>query len=70
MQHREFVYTGEPFPKLDDPEYAAFLTEVQKAILWSLEKRKLLTPTQREQCQAELEDPFSRLRGLNKNSRL
>lgn len=55
MKHREFVYTGEPLPRLDEPEYAAFLTEIQKAIFWSLEKRKLLTPTQREHCLRELE---------------
>ncbi len=30
MKHREFVYTGEPMPRLDEPEYAAFLTEIQK----------------------------------------
>ena len=65
---QEFVYTGEPMPRLDEPEYAAFLTEIQKAIFWSLEKRKLLTPTQREHCLRELE--HCRQCTVNQNIRL
>lgn len=55
MKHREFVYAGEPGPELAGQEYAAFLMNVQKAILFSLERRKLLTPSQRQRCLEELE---------------
>ncbi|MCH1978308.1 hypothetical protein MCG44_00885 [Lawsonibacter sp. OA9] len=70
MKHREFAYTGKPVPKLDDPKYAAFLTEIQKAVFWSLEKRKLLTPEQREHCLEELESRHCRQCIENQNNRL
>ena len=57
--HREFVYTGDPVPDLDRQEYAAFLLNVQKGVLFSLEQRKLLTPSQRERCLAALENQYS-----------
>ena len=53
--HREFVYVGEPVPRLNEQEHAAFLMNLQKAILLSLEQRKLLTHSQRERCLSELE---------------
>ena len=39
--HREFVYVGDPVPELNEQEHAAFLMNIQKSILLSLEKRKL-----------------------------
>ena len=59
MKHREFIYVGVPVPDLDGQEYAAFLLNIQKGILFSLEKRKLLTSLQRERCLAELENQYS-----------
>lgn len=55
MKHREFVYVGEPVPELNEREHAAFLMNMQRSILFSLEKRNLLTASQRERCLLELE---------------
>lgn len=55
MKHREFVYAGEPVLELNEQEHAAFLMNIQTAILLSLEKRDLLTASQRERCVLELE---------------
>lgn len=57
---REFVYVGDPVPELNEQEHAAFLMNIQKSILLSLEKRKLLTHSQRERCLVELEKQYSR----------
>lgn len=37
MKHREFVYVGEPVLELNEREHAAFLMNIQTAILLSLE---------------------------------
>lgn len=58
MKHREFVYAGGPVPELNEREHAAFLLDVQKAILLSLERRKLLTLSQRQRCVDELEKRY------------
>ncbi len=63
MLHREFVYTGAPVPDLEGPEYAAFLLNIQKGVIFSLERRKLLTPSQRERCIEELEKHFAQKKG-------
>lgn len=55
MMHREFVYVGDPIPELNEQEHAAFLMNIQKSILLSLEKRKLLTSSQCERCLNEIE---------------
>ena len=57
--HREFVYVGDPVPELNEQEHAAFLMNIQKSILLSLEKRKLLTHSQCERCLAKLEKQYS-----------
>lgn len=54
-QAREFVYVGDPVPELNEQEHAAFLMNIQRSILISLEQRKLLTHSQRERCEMELE---------------
>ncbi len=58
MKHREFRYVGEPVPDLNEREHAAFLMNVQRSILISLEKRNLLTASQRERCLLELEKQY------------
>ena len=58
MKHREFIYVGEPVPELNGQEYAAFLVNIQRSILLSLEKRNLLTASQRERCLLELEKQY------------
>ena len=55
LAHREFIYIGEPLPKLDEKEHAAFFLNLQKGILLSLKQRNLLTPAQYQECLAELE---------------
>lgn len=55
MAHREFIYIGEPLPKLYEKEHAAFFLNLQKGILLSLKQRNLLTPAQYQECLAELE---------------
>ena len=55
MAHREFIYIGEPLPKLNEKEHAAFFLNLQKGILLSLKQRNLLTPAQYQECLAELE---------------
>ena len=60
LLYREFVYVGDPVPELNEQEHAAFLMNIQKSILLSLEKRKLLTHSQRERCLVELEKQYSR----------
>ena len=59
LLRREFVYIGDPVTELNEEEHAAFLMNVQKAILLSLEQRKLLTHSQRERCLAKLEKQYS-----------
>ena len=54
LAHREFIYIGEPLPKLDEKEHAAFFLNLQKGILRSLKQRNLLTPAQYQECLAEL----------------
>ena len=51
----EYVYAGDEVPKISEEEHAEFLLNVQRAILYSLEKKNLLTRTQRDRCLAELE---------------
>ena len=49
MSHREFVYVGEPVPKIDPALHKEFLLNFQRAMLLSLVERKLLTKGQAEQ---------------------
>ena len=58
MKHRKFIYVGEPVPELNEQEHAAFLMNIQRSILLSLEKRKLLTASQRERCLLELKKQY------------
>ena len=59
VKHREFVYAGEPVPELNEREHAAFLMNIERSILLSLEKRNLLTTSQRERCLIEIEKQYS-----------
>lgn len=59
MKNREFVYVGEPISELNEREHATFLMNIQRALLLSLEKRNLLTASQRERCLLELEKQHS-----------
>lgn len=59
MKHREFISVGEPVLELNEQEHAAFFMNFQRSILLSLEKRNLLTTSQRERCLIELEKQYS-----------
>ncbi|MCI8563034.1 MAG: hypothetical protein HFH69_05890 [Lachnospiraceae bacterium] len=58
MKHREFRYVGDPVPELNEREHAEFFMNIQRSILLSLEKRNLLTASQRERCLLELERQY------------
>ena len=50
MKHKEYVYIGGPIPELHFQEPAQFLIHLEKAILYSLEKRSLINRSQRDRC--------------------
>ena len=54
-KEREYVYVGDPIPKINEAEHADFILHYQKSILLSLVKRNLLTLSQCERCMDELE---------------
>ena len=58
LKYREFVYVGEPAPQITEQKYAAFYLQFQKAILASLEKKKLLTHSQYSRCIEEIEKQY------------
>lgn len=58
MKKRKFVYTGDSVPELKWQEHGVFFYNIQRAVLFSLEKRSLLTSSQRERCLAELEGRY------------
>lgn len=60
LTHREFVYVGDSVPKITEQDYAAFLLQLQKAMLASLEKRELLSHSQYGRCIEELETQYRR----------
>ena len=57
-KYKEYIYAGEPVPELDVQEHAEFFTLMQKAVLYSLEKRNLLSKSQRDRCLAEINNPI------------
>lgn len=58
-KYREFVASEKMVLKLDEQEHAAFLINIQKSILLSLEKRNLLTTSQCKDCLTILETQYS-----------
>lgn len=58
MKHREFRYVGDPVPELNEREHAEFFMNIQRSILLSLEKRNLLTASQRQRCLLELNKDY------------
>ncbi|MDO4344458.1 MAG: hypothetical protein Q4C50_06595 [Eubacteriales bacterium] len=59
MKYREFVYVGDAVSELNEQEHAAFLMNIQKSIVLSLEKSGMLTSSQRERCLIALEEQYS-----------
>lgn len=55
MQSGKYEYSGETSPDLNQPEYWDFLLLLQKAVVFSLEKRELLTHAQAEKCVNKLQ---------------
>ncbi len=60
LRPRNYVYTGEPIPEWNAKDHAAFLAHFQKSILCSLEKRGLITHSQKERCELEVEKLYTR----------
>ena len=50
MAKSDYVYVGKLLPMLNEAENADLLLLIKKAVIFSLEKRKLLTMTQRKRC--------------------
>ena len=58
MKKRKYTYTGNSVPELTWQEHEEFFFLIQRAVLFSLEKRSLITSWQRERCLAELESRY------------
>ena len=56
MKPKVYAYAGEPIPDLNDPKYTGFLIHLEKSVLYSLEKRALISPSQRDRCLAGIEE--------------
>lgn len=72
MKYREFICTEGPVLELNPKEHPAFFLNMQRAVLMSLEKKKLLTSSQRERCAEILEKQYRercRERGVSDGSR-
>jgi hypothetical protein len=52
---REYIYVGEPIPKIDNSTHIDFILNYQRSVLLALVKRELLTQSQCERCMEELE---------------
>ena len=52
---RDFIYVGEPVPKIDKSSHADFILNYQRSVLLALVKRELLTASQYERCMEQLE---------------
>lgn len=70
LKHREFVYVGDPVPKIDKEQHRDFILHYQKSILLSLVKRHLLTPSQCERCIEKLESRHNKSAHLPKKGEL
>lgn len=60
MKPKNYVYAGDPIPELNAQQHAAFLRNLQKAMLCSLEKRELISHLQKERCMLEVEKLYTR----------
>ena len=49
-KQREYVYVGEAIPPLTEAANADFLLLMREAVIFSLEKRQVLTQAQRKRC--------------------
>ena len=57
-KEREFVYVGDPIPKIDPVKNIDFLLQIQKSMLLSLVKQKLLNTSQMERVIEELDSQY------------
>ena len=55
MSHKDFSYIGDPIPPLSMKDNPDFFLNLQKAVVYSLKKRKLLTDSQCDLCIEKLE---------------
>jgi len=52
---RDFIYVGEPVPKIDKSSHADFILNYQRSVLLALVKREFLSASQYERCMEEFE---------------
>ena len=55
MKQRDFVYVGDPIPKINENENSEFFLNFQKGLLQAWVERKLLTVSHKEQVYEALE---------------
>ena len=55
MLPRDFVYVGEPIPKIKPSKHSEFISNLNKALLSGLVERKLITAPQMDAVMVELE---------------
>ena len=60
MKGRDYVFVGESIPELTTQEHEEFLILLEKAVLHSLEKRKLISRHQRDRCLIGIDDLHTR----------
>ena len=55
MKPKAYGYIGEPIPSLNGPEHAEFLALLEKSVLYSLEKRNLISRSERDRSLTEID---------------
>ena len=55
LKHREYICVMDSSSVIDIKKHTPFILHIQKAILMSLEEKKLITKQQRIQCEEALE---------------
>lgn len=58
--HKEYVYVGESIPELNAQEHRDFLILLEKAVLYSLENRNLISRNQRDRCLIGIDNLYAK----------
>ncbi len=58
MSHKDYSYVGDPIPQLSMKDNPDFFLIFQKAVIYSLKKRNLLTDSQCDLCIERLERQY------------
>lgn len=60
MKLKPYIYVGDPIPDFNTEEYVNFRLHLEKSVIISLEKRKLLDRSQAQKAIKELEKLHSK----------